>query len=69
VNLYESLTNYTIRFVVEWPDFEILSFPNPLAGKDKSESSYVCKLQLKEMMEEGELSPYQKHEATSQSYS
>jgi hypothetical protein len=57
--VYESLTDYRINFVLEWPDFEVQTFSNPTTGKD----SYVCKLHLKAMMEEGEDSLYQRHEA------
>jgi hypothetical protein len=49
---YESLTDYNIRFVIEWP------------GKDKAESFLACKLQLQDMIEVGEMNPYQKHEAS-----
>jgi hypothetical protein len=61
---YESITDYNIRFVIESPDFEIPSFPNQLPGKDKAESSLVCKLQLQDMIEVGEMNPCQKHEAS-----
>jgi hypothetical protein len=59
--VYESLTDYRINFVLEWPDFEVQTFSNTLTGKD----SYVCKLHLKAMMQEGEDSLYQRHEAKS----
>jgi hypothetical protein len=61
---YSRPVDYNIRFVVEWPDFEILSFPNRLPGKEDAEPSLVCKLQVQGMIDEGDLSLYQMHEAT-----
>jgi hypothetical protein len=57
--------DYSIRFVVEWPDFEILSFPNRIPGKEDADPSLVCKLQVAGMIDEGKMSPYQSLEGTS----
>jgi hypothetical protein len=59
--VYQSLTSYKIHFVLEWPDFELVSYPSSIPGKD---ASYVGKLQLQEMIDDGTTSIYQKHEAT-----
>jgi hypothetical protein len=43
---YSGPIDYNIRFVLEHPDFEIVSFPNTLPGKEDADPSVVCKLQL-----------------------
>jgi hypothetical protein len=57
--VYEGPTDLSIRLVMEWPDFDIVSYKNTLSGKDKGEASFVCRLQLHSMIEE----KIPKHEA------
>jgi hypothetical protein len=39
--------HFALRFLVEWPDFEIVSFQDRDAGKGKTlDRNAVCKLQL-----------------------
>jgi hypothetical protein len=64
---YSGSIDYNIRFVLECPDFEIVSYANTLPGKEESDPSVVCKLQLESMAAGGSfsVSPYQKYEAES----
>jgi hypothetical protein len=49
---YAGPVDYSIRFAIEWSDFDIISFLNRHSCNDKSESSLVCKLQLHSMIDE-----------------
>jgi hypothetical protein len=61
--LYAGPTDLSIRLVVEWPDFDVVSYKNTLSGKHKGEASFVCRLQLQNMIEERSSNIYRKHEA------
>jgi hypothetical protein len=55
---------FSINFLLEFADFEIVSFPGRVTARDRTpEPTIVCKLQLMSMMESEELSIFQKHEA------
>jgi hypothetical protein len=57
---------FSVHMLLEFPDFEIVSFPGRATTRDRTpEPTVVCKLQLAHMMESEELSVFQKHEATS----
>jgi hypothetical protein len=45
---------FSLRFHLEWPDFEIVSFEgSPFARERAAERNTVCKLQLAHLMDEG----------------
>jgi hypothetical protein len=64
---YSGPIDYNIRFVLEYPYFEIISFANALPGKEESDPSVVCRLQLESTAAGGpfSVSPYHKYEAES----
>jgi hypothetical protein len=48
---------FAINFLLEYADFEIVSFPGRVAARDRTpEPTIVCKVQLASMMESEELS-------------
>jgi hypothetical protein len=61
--LFEGPTDLSIHLVLEWPDFDIVSFKNTFGGKDKPESSLVCRLHLQSMIDEKNDNIYRKPEA------
>jgi hypothetical protein len=62
---YSGPIDYNIRFVLEHPDFEIVSFPNTLPGKEEADPTIVCKLQLADAGGPFSVNIYQKYEAES----